>query len=83
MLSFRATRTGRMPEAEFRQMVRAFLAKHYPSDPRHMPYRLHWDEIKEWDFTLDKVGSLPRCERRSAACKSPPDKLIAFIEEHE
>ncbi len=73
-----------MPEAEFRQMVRAFLAKHYPSHLRHMPYRLHWDEIKEWYFTLSRQGWIaPAWPKAFGGMQLPPDKLIAFIEEHE
>jgi alkylation response protein AidB-like acyl-CoA dehydrogenase len=74
----------KMPEAEFRQMVRDFLAKHYPSRLRHMPYRLHWDEIKEWYFTLSRQGWIaPAWPKAFGGMQLPPDKLIAFIEEHE
>jgi 3-oxochol-4-en-24-oyl-CoA dehydrogenase len=73
-----------MPEAEFRRMVRAFLARHYPGHLRHMPYRLHWDEIKAWYFTLSRQGWIaPAWPKAFGGMQLPPDKLIAFIEEHE
>jgi alkylation response protein AidB-like acyl-CoA dehydrogenase len=73
-----------MPEAEFRRMVRAFLARHYPGHLRHMPYRLHWGEIKAWYFTLSRQGWIaPAWPKAFGGMQLPPDKLIAFIEEHE
>ena len=74
----------KMPETEFRHMVRGFLAQHYPRHLRHMPYRLHWDEIKAWYFTLSKQGWIaPAWPQAFGGMQLPPDKLIAFIEEHE
>ena len=74
----------KMPEPEFRRMVRAFLAQYYPGHLRHMPYRLHWDEIKEWYFTLSRQGWIaPAWPKAFGGMQLPPDKLIAFIEEHE
>jgi 3-oxochol-4-en-24-oyl-CoA dehydrogenase len=74
----------KMPEAEFRQMVRAFLERHYPKHLRHMPYRVHWNEIKEWYFTLSRQGWIaPAWPKAFGGMELPPDKLIAFIEEHE
>jgi alkylation response protein AidB-like acyl-CoA dehydrogenase len=49
-----------------------------------MPYRLHWDEIKEWYFTLSRQGWIaPAWPKAFGGMQLPPDKLIAFIEEHE
>jgi alkylation response protein AidB-like acyl-CoA dehydrogenase len=74
----------RMPEAEFRQMARAFFEQHYPPHLRHLPYRVHWDEIKAWYFTLSRQGWIaPAWPKAFGGMALPPDKLIAFIEEQE
>jgi alkylation response protein AidB-like acyl-CoA dehydrogenase len=74
----------RMPDAEFRQMVRAFFEQHYPPHLRHMPYRVHWDDIKAWYFTLARQGWIaPAWPKAFGGMALPPDKLIAFIEEQE
>src|SRR5205823_383924 len=74
----------RMSEPDFRAMVRAFLAKHYPESRRHMPYRQTWAESKEWYLTLSRHGWLaPAWPKQHGGMGLPPDKLIAFIEENE
>ena len=73
-----------MPEPDFRAMVRAFLAKHYPESRRHMPYRQTWAESKDWYLTLSRHGWLaPAWPKQYGGMGLPPDKLIAFIEENE
>ena len=73
-----------MSDAEFRQMVRAFFEQHYPPHLRHMPYRVHWDDIKAWYFTLARQGWIaPAWPKAFGGMALPPDKLIAFIEEQE
>ncbi|HEU0204971.1 MAG TPA: acyl-CoA dehydrogenase [Burkholderiaceae bacterium] len=74
----------KMPEAEFRPMVRAFLARHYPNERRHLPYRQTWAETKDWYMTLSRQGWLaPAWPKKYGGMGLPPDKLIAFIEEFE
>jgi 3-oxochol-4-en-24-oyl-CoA dehydrogenase len=73
-----------MPEPEFRRMVRGFLERHYPPALRHMPYRVHWPQIKEWYFTLARQGWIaPAWPKAFGGMELPADKLIAFIEEQE
>ena len=73
-----------MEEDEFRQMVRAFLEKHYPKDLRYPSRRLHWNEIREWYLTLSRQGWIaPAWPRAFGGMELPPDKLLAFIEEME
>ena len=73
-----------MPEAEFRQMMRQFLEQHYPQRLRYPPRRLHWDEIKEWYFTLSRQGWIaPAWPKAFGGMGLPPGKLLAFIEEQE
>src|SRR3546814_5383690 len=47
-----------MPEAEFRSMLRRFFRAHYPAHLRHVPWRLHWDEIKDWYCPLSRQGRI-------------------------
>ncbi|ANN72877.1 acyl-CoA dehydrogenase [Bordetella bronchialis] len=73
-----------MPEAEFRDMLRRFFHAHYPRALRHVPRRLHWDEIKAWYFTLARQGWIaPSWPREHGGMALAPDRLIAYIEEAE
>ncbi len=73
-----------MPEAEFRQMVRAFLEAHYPQSLRYSTRRLHWEEIKAWYFTLSRQGWIASAWPKAfGGMGLPPGKLLAFIEEME
>jgi len=73
-----------MPEAEFRRMVRALFARHYPDARRHMPYRQSWAETRDWYMTLSRLGWLaPAWPKEHGGMGLPPDKLIAYIEESE
>ena len=73
-----------MPEAEFRAMVRALFATHYPEHRRYMPYRQSWAESRDWYMTLSRLGWLaPAWPREHGGMGLPADKLIAYIEETE
>ncbi len=73
-----------MPELEFRAMVRAFFAKHYPEHRRFMPYRQSWAESKDWYLTLSRLGWIaPAWPKQYGGMGLPADKLIAYIEESE
>ncbi|ANN80468.1 acyl-CoA dehydrogenase [Bordetella flabilis] len=73
-----------MPEAEFRAMLRRFFRRHYPAHLRHVPWRLHWDEIKAWYFTLSRQGWIaPAWPREHGGMALSPARLIAYIEEAE
>ena len=73
-----------MPEIEFRRMVRAFFAKHYPAERRYRPYRQTWAESRAWYMTLSRLGWLaPAWPKEHGGMGLPADKLIAYIEESE
>jgi alkylation response protein AidB-like acyl-CoA dehydrogenase len=73
-----------MPEADFRQMVRALFAKHYPESRRYLPYRQTWAQSRDWYMTLSRLGWLaPAWPREHGGLGLPADKLIAYIEESE
>jgi len=73
-----------MPEAEFRAMLRRFFRAHYPAHLRHVPWRLHWDEIKDWYYTLSRQGWIaPSWPREHGGMALSPARLIAYIEEAE
>jgi alkylation response protein AidB-like acyl-CoA dehydrogenase len=73
-----------MPEADFRSMLRRFFRAHYPARLRHVPRRLHWNEIKDWYFTLARQGWIaPAWPREHGGMALSPARLIAYIEEAE
>lgn len=73
-----------MPEAEFRQMLRAFFKANYPDHLRHRIGRLHWHEIKDWYFTLARQGWIaPAWPKEHGGMALPADKLLAYIDEQE
>ncbi|QQB33031.1 acyl-CoA dehydrogenase [Achromobacter deleyi] len=73
-----------MPEADFRRLARGFFRAHYPEHLRHVPWRLHWDEIKDWYFTLSRQGWIaPSWPREHGGMALSPARQIAFIEEAE
>jgi alkylation response protein AidB-like acyl-CoA dehydrogenase len=73
-----------MPEAEFRHMVRALFAAHYPQERRYMPYRQTWAQSRDWYMTLARLGWLaPAWPKEYGGMGLPADKLIAYIEESE
>lgn len=73
-----------MPEAQFRALVRALFAAHYPQDRRYMPYRQTWAETRDWYMTLSRLGWLaPAWPRQYGGLGLPAEKLIAYIEESE
>ncbi|MEN4920597.1 acyl-CoA dehydrogenase family protein [Achromobacter spanius] len=73
-----------MPEAEFRKLLRRFFRAHYPEHLRHVPWRLHWDEIKAWYYTLSRQGWIaPSWPREHGGMALSPARQIAFIEEAE
>lgn len=73
-----------MPEAEFRGLLRRFFRAYYPEHLRHVPWRLHWDEIKGWYHTLSRQGWIaPSWPREHGGMALSPARQIAFIEEAE
>lgn len=73
-----------MPEADFRRLARGFFRAHYPEHLRHVPWRLHWDEIKDWYYTLSRQGWIaPSWPREHGGMALSPARQIAFIEEAE
>ena len=74
----------KMPEADFRKMLRGFYAKNYPQHLRNVPRRLHWHEIKDWYVTLSKQGWVaPSWPKQFGGMGLPPAKMIAYVEEQE
>jgi alkylation response protein AidB-like acyl-CoA dehydrogenase len=73
-----------MPDAQFRQLLRAFFRQHYPDDKRHLPRRQHWHEIKDWYLTLSRQGWIaPGWPKAFGGMGLGAGKLLAFIEEQE
>ncbi len=73
-----------MDEAEFRAVVRRFLAENYPPELRNPPKRLHLSENRVWYMKLTEAGWLaPGWPREYGGLGLAPAKQIAMIEEFE
>jgi len=73
-----------MQEADFRRLVRSFFRARYPEHLRHVAWRLHWDEVKDWYYTLSRQGWIaPSWPREHGGMALSPARQIAFIEEAE
>jgi len=73
-----------MPEHQFRRMLRAFLIRHYPSHLRHMPRRVHWDEIGDWYRCLARQGWIaPAWPVEHGGMGLPAAKQLIWFEEFE
>jgi alkylation response protein AidB-like acyl-CoA dehydrogenase len=73
-----------LDDERFRQVVRAFLAQHYPEALRNPPKRLHWHENKPWYFKLAEQGWLcPGWPKEHGGLGLSPSKLIILTEEYE
>ena len=73
-----------MPDEEFRRMLRAFLARNYPQQLRHMPRRVHWPEIGGWYRCLSQQGWIaPAWPAEHGGMGLPVAKQLAWFEEFE
>jgi alkylation response protein AidB-like acyl-CoA dehydrogenase len=73
-----------MPDQEFRQLVRTFFMRAYPSKLRFWPRRLRLHEAREWYQTLSQQGWLaPSWPQQHGGMGLGPEKLLAFNEEIE
>jgi alkylation response protein AidB-like acyl-CoA dehydrogenase len=73
-----------MPDHEFRQIVRTFFMRFYPSKLRFWPRRLRLHEAREWYQTLSQQGWLaPSWPQKHGGMGLGPEKLLAFNEEIE
>lgn len=73
-----------MPEEDFRRMVRSFLIRNYPDHLRHMPRRVHWDEIGDWYRCLSRQGWIaPAWPTRHGGMGLSATKQLAWFEELE
>jgi alkylation response protein AidB-like acyl-CoA dehydrogenase len=73
-----------MPEEDFRRMVHAFLIRNYPDHLRHMPRRVHWDEIGDWYRCLSRQGWIaPAWPTEHGGMGLSATKQLAWFEELE
>lgn len=73
-----------LDDEAFRQVVRRFLAEHYPPELRNPPKRLHWAENKAWYMKLAETGWLcPAWPREHGGLGLSPAKQIILTEEYE
>ncbi|WP_416400601.1 acyl-CoA dehydrogenase [Alicycliphilus denitrificans] len=73
-----------MPDDQFRRMLRSFLIRNYPGHLRHMPRRVHWDEIGDWYRCLSRQGWIaPAWPAEHGGMGLPAAKQLAWFEEFE
>ncbi|MFT3720170.1 acyl-CoA dehydrogenase [Pseudorhodoferax sp.] len=73
-----------MPDEDFRRMLRSFLIRNYPGHLRHMPRRVHWDEIGDWYRCLSRQGWIaPAWPVQHGGMGLPAAKQLAWFEELE
>ncbi len=73
-----------LDDEQFRQVVRAFLHRHYPEHLRNPPKRLHWAENKEWYHILAREGWLcPGWPKAHGGLGLSPIQQIILTEEYE
>ena len=75
---------NQLSDDEFRQHVRNYFEREYPSELRNPPRRLRWHEIKPWYLKLSAKGWVaPAWPREYGGMGLDPSKLLVFIEEQE
>ena len=73
-----------MSDAEFRRVLRAFLAKHYPPALRHLAYQVRWADIRAWHERLVTQGwAAPAWPTVHGGMGLDAGKLLIYIEEFE
>lgn len=73
-----------LPDDEFRQLVRAFLAEKHPEALRFPLRRLHWEQAKPWYMILSQEGWLaPNWPRQYGGMGLNAAKQLIYVEEFE
>lgn len=73
-----------LDDADFRRLVRDWIAANYPNEIRNPPKRLHWHENKPWYMKLAAQGWLaPGWPREHGGMGLSPAKQLIFMEEQE
>jgi alkylation response protein AidB-like acyl-CoA dehydrogenase len=73
-----------LSDEEFRLVVRAWVAAHYPPEIRNPLKRLHWNECKSWYFKLAEKGWLcPGWPVEHGGMGLSPGKQLIMLDEFE
>lgn len=82
--TFRHDDFNAMSDAEFRSLVRRFLADNHPDDLRYPAKRLHWEQAKPWYMIMSEAGWLaPAWPREHGGMGLEPSKQLIYVEEFE
>ena len=80
----RDTDWNRLPDADFRALVRDFFETHYPPEYRHLPRRVRWAEVRDFNLKLAERGWIaPAWPRSAGGMALSPAKQLIYVEELE
>ena len=71
-------------DADFRALVRDFFETHYPPEYRHLPRRVRWTEVRDFNLKLAERGWIaPAWPRSAGGMALSPAKQLIYVEELE
>jgi len=69
---------------DFRMLVRDFFETEYPDEFRHLPRRVRWHEVREFNLRLAERGWIaPAWPRAAGGMALSPAKQLIYVEELE
>lgn len=73
-----------LDDADFRLLVRDFFEREYPDEFRHLPRRVRWAEVRDFNLRLAERGWIaPAWPRAEGGMALSPAKQIIYAEELE
>ncbi|MGE0224721.1 MAG: acyl-CoA dehydrogenase [Acetobacteraceae bacterium] len=73
-----------LANAEFRALVRDFFETEYPDEYRHLPRRVRWHEVRDFNLKLAERGWIaPAWPRSAGGMALSPAKQLIYVEELE
>lgn len=78
------TEWNALADADFRALVRDFFETHYPPEYRHLPRRVRWAEVRDFNLKLAERGWIaPAWPRSAGGMALSPAKQLIYVEELE
>ena len=75
---------NRLANSDFRALVRTFFETEYPDEYRHLPRRVRWAEVRDFNLKLAARGWIaPAWPRSAGGMALSPAKQLIYVEELE